>query len=66
MHENEQIFITRVKDNVEMATYSWVLSIHSAQTLICGESTVKLCFFCFFQPIVALCRKHVLSHDPAC
>ena len=48
MHENEHIFITHAKDNLEMATYSWPLSIHSVQTLICGESMVKLCFFFFF------------------
>ena len=31
MHENEHIFITRAKDNLEMATNCWLLSIHSTQ-----------------------------------
>ena len=62
MHENEHIFITRAKDNWEMATYSWPLSIHSVQTLICGESMVKLCFFLFFFSQLLLYVENMFYH----
>lgn len=71
MHENKHIFITEKQKTtwqMRLIVGYCLLILHTRQTLICGELMVKLCFFLsfFFQPIVALCRKHVLSHDPAC
>lgn len=50
------------KDNLEIAYYSWLLSINFAQTLTCGELMVKLCFFGFFFSQLLLYVENMFYH----